>query len=96
MILPVFGHLLPNNAGFKFEKIVKNVNDLHKIRSKPMHCDFQNWQLSSLSRTKTQNADKRRFMTKCIVFNQWFVDRAITEVCVQTIENGTVILEGLV
>lgn len=94
MILPVFGHLLPNNAGFNFDKIPINFNKLHKIESKPMHCDFQFRQLKSIPWAKTPNAEKRQFMTKCIVFNQWFVDRVDAGVYLQTIENGTVYLEG--
>ena len=95
MILPVFGQFLPNNAGFNFDKISKNFDNLHKIDSKPLYCDFHRTELTAGARTKTQNAENRQFMTKCMVFNQWFVDRVKTGVCVQTIENGTVILEGL-
>lgn len=94
MILPVFGHLLPNQAEFNFAKFPADFNNVHKIESKSIDCDFRLLQLNSLSWTKTPNAEKRQFMTKCIVFNQWFVDRVNIGVCVQTIENGTVILEG--
>jgi len=94
MILPVFGHLLPNNAGFNFDKIAKNFNNLYQIESKTINCETPKIELFLLARTKTQKAENRQFMIKCMVFNQWFVKNTDFNVCVQTIEHGTVILEG--
>jgi hypothetical protein len=88
MILPIFGHLLPNNAGIEIGKNVKNDQKPQPKRHTESMRRAQNFEYFS-------NAENRQFMSKCIVFNQWFVDRVNTEVCVQTIENGTVILEGL-
>lgn len=88
MILPVFGHFLPNNAGFDFDKNVKNSQ-----KSTPKRCTAS-MRLANFY-PLFRNAEKRRFMSKCMVFNQWFVDRVNTDVCVQTIENGSIILEGL-
>ena len=94
MILPVYGQFLPNNADFNFDK---NFDNLHKIKSKPMDCVpvFSISKKALAFSVKNQQAEKRKFMLKCMVFNQWFVDRVNSSVCVQTIENGSVILEGL-
>lgn len=93
MILPVFGYFLPNNGQFD---------------NKNIPADFKNEQTSIVKRCTAskltgftgyfeilKTAEKRQILTKCIVFNQWFCNRADIGVCLQTIENGTVMLEDL-
>jgi len=89
MILPVFGQLLPNYADFKIDEKCENSQ-----KSQPKR-HTASLRLAEFLRLQ-ENAEKRKIMVKCMVFNQWFVNRNNFAVCVQTIENGTVILEGLV
>lgn len=89
MILPLFGHLLPNNAELQIDQNVKNGQKSQPKRN-----------IASMRLAKNlpffDKSEKRQFMTKCIVFNQWFIDRVNSGVCVQTIENGSVILEDFI